>query len=128
MLFRSPHEHTGAPTGQEETFPHEDYDMPHPSRKHTISDISDLVSYPKRGNHNTPEEEARHTQTTNNSKNIQTADQPSTIQYDKVSLMSLLTFSTVLSKHKLNESLKMPEANLCAGVIPWYWSVSLIPH
>ena len=45
----TPHEHIGAPTGQEETFPHEDYDMPHPSRKHTISDISDLVSYPKRG-------------------------------------------------------------------------------
>ena len=44
--------------------PHEDYDMPHPYRKHTISDISDLVSYPKRGNHNTPKEEATHTQTT----------------------------------------------------------------
>ena len=43
-------EHTDAPTGQEETFLHEDYDMPHPSRNHTISDISDLVSYPKRGN------------------------------------------------------------------------------
>ena len=28
----TPHEHTGAPKGQEETFPHEDYDMPHPSR------------------------------------------------------------------------------------------------
>ena len=39
----TPHEHTGPPTGQEETFPHEDYDMPHVSRKHTISDISDLV-------------------------------------------------------------------------------------
>ena len=63
-------------------FPHEDYDMPHPSRKHTISDISDLVSYPKRVNHNTPKEEARHTQTTINSKNIQTEDQPSTNQYD----------------------------------------------
>ena len=48
-------EHTGAPTGQEETFLHKDYDMPRPSRKHTISDISDLVSYPKRGNQNTPE-------------------------------------------------------------------------
>ena len=47
--------YTGAPTGQEETFPHEEYDMPRPSRKHTISDISDLVSYPKRGNHNTSE-------------------------------------------------------------------------
>ena len=80
----TPHEHTGAPTGQEETFPHEDYDMPHPSRHHIISDISDLVSYPKRGNHNTPKEEARHTQTTNNPKNIQTEDQPSTTQYDKI--------------------------------------------
>ena len=49
----TPYEHTGAPTGQEETFPHEDNDMPHPSRKHTISDISDLVSYHKRGNYNT---------------------------------------------------------------------------
>ena len=39
----TPHEHTDAPAGQEETFPHEDYDMPHPSRKRTISDISDLV-------------------------------------------------------------------------------------
>ena len=58
--------------------------MPHPSRKHTISDISDLVSYPKMGNHNTPGEEARHTQTMNNSKNTQTEDQPSTIQYDKI--------------------------------------------
>ena len=60
--------------------------MPHPSRKHTISDISDLVSYPKRGNHNTPEEEARHTQTINNSKSTQTEDQPSTIQYEKISV------------------------------------------
>ena len=32
----------------------------------------------------TPKEEARHTQTTNNFKNTQTVDQPSTIQYDKV--------------------------------------------
>ena len=48
-------EHTGAPLGQEETFPHEGYDMPRPSRKHTISDISDLVSHPKRGNQNIPE-------------------------------------------------------------------------
>ena len=47
-------EHTGAPTGQEETFPHEEYGMPRHSRKHTISDLSDLVSYPKKGNHNTP--------------------------------------------------------------------------
>ena len=78
------YEHTGAPIGQEETFPHEDYDMQHPSRKHTISDISDLVSYPKRRNHKVPEEEARYTQTINNSKNIQTEDQPSTNKYDKV--------------------------------------------
>ena len=78
----TPHEHTGALTGQEETFPHEA--MAHPSRKYTISDISDLVSYPKRGNHNTPEEEARHTQTINNYKNTQTEDQPSTNKYDKI--------------------------------------------
>ena len=49
----TPYEYTGAPTGQEEMFPYEDYDMPHPSRKHTISDISDLVSYPKGYNYNT---------------------------------------------------------------------------
>ena len=45
------YKHTGAPTGQLGTFPHEDYDMSCPSRKHTISDISDLISHPKRGNH-----------------------------------------------------------------------------
>ena len=48
-------EHTGAPMGQEETFPYKEYDMPRPSRKHTILDISDLVSYPKSGNQNTLE-------------------------------------------------------------------------
>ena len=48
-------EHTSAPMGQEETFPYEEYGMSRPSRKHTIFDISDLVSYPKRGNQNTPE-------------------------------------------------------------------------
>ena len=46
--------------------------------------LSDLVSYPKRGNHNTSEEEVRHTQTTNNFKNIQTEEQPCTNKYDKV--------------------------------------------
>ena len=78
------YEHTGAPTGQEETFPHEDYDMPHPSRKHTISDISDLVSYPKRRNHKVQEEEARHIMTTNDTENIQAEDQSTTEKYNKV--------------------------------------------
>ena len=67
-----------------ESFPHEVYDIPHPSRKHTISDISDLVSYPKRRNHKVTEKEARHIQTTNNSGNIQIEDQPTTNKYDKV--------------------------------------------
>ena len=70
--------------------------MPHPSKKYTISDISDLVSYPKRVNCNTPKEEATHTQTTNNSKNIQTEDQPSTILYDKVKAY----FTTIKNKQK----------------------------
>ena len=35
----------------EYTFPIKDYNIPHPSRKYTASDISDLVSYPNRGNH-----------------------------------------------------------------------------
>gem|GEM_PF-2876143 len=45
------YEQTGPPSGTEETFPHDDYDMPRPTRKHTISDISDLVTHSKRGNH-----------------------------------------------------------------------------
>ena len=69
MLYLILYEHTGAPTGQEETFPHEDYDMPHPSRKHTISDISDLVSYPKRGNYNT--NEVARTTATNTQTNVE---------------------------------------------------------
>ena len=65
----TPHEHTGTTTGQEETFPHEDYDMPHPSRKHTISDISDLVSYPKRRNGKNKKQMMKETKNDNHDSN-----------------------------------------------------------
>ena len=51
-----PNDFTGVPTGQEVTFPPEEYDLPRPSRKHIISDISDLASYPKRGSQEALEE------------------------------------------------------------------------
>ena len=63
------YENTSAPSVQEETFPHEEYDMPYPSIKHTISDILDLVSYPNRGTFKA-QEEARDT-----TKHIQTNKQ-----------------------------------------------------
>ena len=44
-----PNDLTDVPTGQEVSFPHEEYDMSRPFRKHIISDISDLVSYPQKG-------------------------------------------------------------------------------
>ena len=48
------------PTSQQETVPYKEHDMPHYSRKHTNSDVCDLVSYPKKGNYEDPEE-ARYT-------------------------------------------------------------------
>ena len=41
-------EYTSDPTGKAESFP-QDLGLPHPTRNHITADISDLVSYPKRG-------------------------------------------------------------------------------
>ena len=80
----TPYEHTGAPIGQEESFPLEDHVMSHHSRKHTISDISDLVSYHKRGNPKVPEEEARLTQTNLEIGNIHTESQSSMMKMTRL--------------------------------------------
>ena len=70
--------------------------MPHPSRKHTISDISDLVSYPKKGNHKALLEEARYTTTLTqtNIENIQTDYQSALKKNDQI----IVYFTSIIKR------------------------------